>query len=149
MNHSPEVLREKAAKASQSWCSELERRVKSEFLPPGQISLEGVRIKLYRACCCPRLFVVQLWWGDVCSVFGELLRRLKLWLFFVEPELISISEGHHMPAWAEYSTDRSEQDTLLEIQRNSGGIPSALTFQEGGRNTAEMKEIFLLIAPKA
>lgn len=31
----------------------------------------------------------------------------------------------------------------------SGGIPSALTFQEGGRNTEKMKDPFLLFAPKA
>lgn len=105
-------------KASSPWSSELERRMKGVFLPPGQMNtgneleLNFIVLLLVRDCCCHRHFVVQLWQGDVYSVF-ELLRRLKLWLAFVEPKLISISERHHVLAWAGYSTDRSEQDALL------------------------------------
>lgn len=105
-------------KASSPWSSELERRVKGVFLPPGQMNtwneleFNFIASLLLRDCCCHRRFVAQL--SKVMSVQSfELLRTLKLWLAFVEPELISISERHHVLAWAGYSTDRSEQDALL------------------------------------
>lgn len=125
-------------KASSPWSSELERRMKGVFLPPGQMNtgneleLNFIVLLLVRDCCCHRHFVVQLWQGDVCSVF-ELLRRLKLWLAFVEPKLISISERHHLPGLGTALTEASRMPSW-ECSGGSVGIPSSLTFQEGGRN---------------
>lgn len=154
INHSPEVLREKAMKASSPWSSELERRVKGIFLPPGQMNtwneleFNFIASLLLRDCCCRRHFVAQL--SKVMSVqslsYSEHLNCG--WLLLSLSWSASLRDTMYLPGLGTALTEASRMPSW-ECSGGSVGIPSALTFLEGGRNTGEMKHSFLLFAPKA